>query len=263
MRRRKSTFTAHTMRRAKEKFFRTKEAFAPLFFYCLWVPLVADKLNVPPSLPAPDITGVFSLLHRIISFFSSLLPYFGQFILTALFWVLGIPTLAFVFLKLGRNHADVVYILRESKRFLSNFFGLSFSEMLANARVALSLPGTLTIWCRKLLFWVDKLISLVSHKYMGGQILEAARISNEEAFLGWTISRMQFGKLLSSYAEQVRELVYKFFEGKSHALELSSVLGTCFELFFGTHLIDSHKVPSLASFQTGSTERLKISHHIE
>ena len=178
------------MRRAKEKFFRTKEAFAPLFFYCLWVPLVADKLNVPPSLPAPDITGVFSLLHRIISFFSTLLPYFGQFILTALFWVLGIPTLAFVFLKLGRNYADVVYILRESKRFLSNFFGLSFSEMLANARVALSLPGTLTIWCRKLLFWVDKLISLVSHKYMGGQILEAARISNEEAFLGWTISRM-------------------------------------------------------------------------
>ena len=100
-----------------------------------------------------------------------------------------------------------------------------------------------TPWCQQLLFLVAKPNSLGSHKYLFEHKLQ---VLNEGAFRTWTMSAFRTSEL----ARHVRKFMLNFFKFKSQALTLSPELGTCFELFFGARLLDRHKVPDLASFQT-------------
>ena len=225
---------------AKQSVFLTRVAFAPIFLYFLWVSLASEKWKERASFPAPEIAGIPSMLCRAVSFVSTLLPHFGYFILTASFCLLGIPTLALLFLRFGQNNVEVLYIFRACKRVL----GSRLSVVTVNVSSVLSLLDTLTSWCQKqLLFLVAKPNSLGSHKYLYEHKL---RVLNEGAFRTWTVSAFRTSEL----ARQVRKFMLNFFKFKSQALALSPVLGTCFELFLGARLLDRHKVPDLASFQT-------------
>ena len=180
-----STIPAHHHVRGEAKRILTRVAFAPIFFYFLWVPLVSEKWKERASFPAPEIAGIPSMLCRAVSFVSTLLPYFGYFIVTASFCLLGIPTLALLFLRFGQNNDEVLYIFRACIRVL----GSRLSVVTVNVRSVLSLLDTLTSWCQKqLLFLVAKPNSLGSHKYLYEHKL---RVLNEGAFRTWTVSTFE------------------------------------------------------------------------
>ena len=119
---------------------------------------MSEKWKERASFPA-EIWYSFFFVASI--FCSTLLPYFGYFIVTASFCLLGIPTLALLFLRFGQNNDEVLYIFA-----CIRVLGSRLSVVTVNVRSVLSLLDTLTSWCQKqLLFLVAKPNSL------GSQIL--------------------------------------------------------------------------------------------